>query len=341
MKNDNTTEAQHVDMKELGYALNTIKQDIINTRNKILHESNKELIYLYFRIGKAISENQKYGTFFIQKLSSSLKIDFPNAKGFSPRNLARMKSFYKAYKSFPILPSVVAKLPWSFNSLLLDKIKNYDKRMWYAEKCIENSWSKSSLNYQIEICLYERQANNNLKLNNFYKLPKAISDSAQNIMKDPYVFEIARLSEKANEADIEQAIVKKITSIILELGKGFTFVGNQYQISTKMKDYYIDLLFYNLNLKCFVVLELKNNDFDPSYIGQLQFYIAAVDETLKKDNDNQTIGLLLCKRKDKESVEWSLKSTNAPIGVASYLLKKYLPTEEEMNCYLNDSLLIK
>ena len=123
MKNNNTTEAQHVDMKELGYALNTIKQDIINTRNKILYESNKELIYLYFRIGKAISENQKYGTFFIQKLSSSLKIDFPNAKGFSPRNLARMKSFYKAYKSFPILPSVVAKLPWSFNCLLIEKFQ--------------------------------------------------------------------------------------------------------------------------------------------------------------------------------------------------------------------------
>ena len=312
-----------------------IKKDILKTRVKILCDANKELIYLYFRIGKVISENKKYGSNFINTLSTSLKIDFPNATGFSPRNLARMRKFYETYRDLSNLPMPLAKLPWSFNCLLIDKIEDIGKRIWYAKECLDNGWSYIVLDHQIDFQLYERQADNSIKHNNFANnLPNIQGELAIDMMKDPYIFEIAGLSKKHNEEEVEKAMIERIKVILLELGKGFSFVGNQYRISTPNKDYYIDLLFYHLALNCFVVVELKNTDFDPSYIGQLQFYVTAVDETVKRENDNPTIGLLLCKGKDKYSVDWSLKSTNAPIGVTSYQIAGFLPSEEEINKYL-------
>ena len=312
-----------------------IKKDILKTRVKILSDANKELIYLYFRIGKVISENKKYGSNFINTLSASLKIDFPNAIGFSPRNLARMRKFYDTYRDLSNLPMPLAKLPWSFNCLLLDKIEDIAKRIWYAKECLNNGWSYIVLKHQIDFQLYERQADNSVKHNNFTNnLPNIQGELAIDMMKDPYIFEIAGLSKKYSEEEVERAIIEKIKTILLELGKGFSFVGNQYRISTQNKDYYIDLLFYHLVLNCFVVVELKNTDFDPSYIGQLQFYVTAVDETVKRESDNPTIGLLLCKDKDKYSVDWSLKSSNAPIGVTSYQIAEFLPSEEEINKYL-------
>ena len=293
------------------------------------------MIYLYFRIGKVISENKKYGSNFINALSASLKIDFSNATGFSPRNLARMRKIYETYRDLSNLPMPLAKLPWSFNCLLIDKVEDIVKRIWYAKECLNNGWSYIVLDHQIDFQLYERKADNSIKHNNFANnLPNIQGELAIDMMKDPYIFEIAGLSKKYNEEEVEKAIIEKIKVILLELGKGFSFVGNQYRISTPNKDYYIDLLFYHLALNCFVVVELKNTDFDPSYSGQLQFYVTAVDETVKRKNDNPTIGLLLCKGKDKYSVDWSLKSTNTPIGVTSYQIAGFLPSEEEINKYL-------
>lgn len=230
-------------MKNLSTIISSIKTDILSTRNRVLSNANLELIGLYHRIGKIISDNSEYGNNFIETLSKSIKADYPDAKGFSPQNLSRMKRFYEEYPDLSILPMPLAKLPWSVLCLLIEKIK----------------------------------------------------------------------------------------SVLLELGKGFSFVGNQYRISTEGKDYYLDLLFYHIELRCYVVVELKTVDFDPSFIGQLQFYVTAVDETLRKEKDNQTIGLLLCRNKDRKSVEWALKSVNVPLGVASYEISKYLPTEEEIN----------
>lgn len=240
-----------------------------------------------------------------------------------------------AYKTISILPTPLAKLPWSFNCLLIDKVTDIDKRLWYAEKCIENGWSHVVLEHQIDLNLYERQADPSCKLTNFSdRLPVSQSELSRNIIKDPYIFELVGLKEKIVEKDIENAMLEQIKTVLIELGKGFSFVGNQYRISTPNNDYLIDLLFYHLELRCYVVVELKNYDFKPDFIGQLQFYITAVDEILKKDSDNPTIGLLLCKGKDKYSVEWSLKSTKAPIGVASYEVRNYLPTDEELIRYL-------
>ncbi len=227
--------------------------------------------------------------------------------------------------------------------LLLNKIKDLEVRTWYAEKCYENGWSHTVLDHQIDSGVYERQVLAD-KLTNFNeKLPAIQSELARDMLKDPYIFELEGIKDEYIEKDIENAMLEKIKNVLLELGKGFSFVGNQYKISTENQDYYIDMLFYHLDLRCYIVVELKNTEFKPEYAGQLSFYVTAVDETLRKDVDNQTIGLLLCKGKDKLSVEWSLKSTNAPIGVSSYEIEKVLhkevldllPTEEEINLHIN------
>ena len=320
---------------EIAVLVQNIKRDILATRNKVLCDANKELLSLYFRIGKVIHDNQKYGNSFIQTLSTSLRIDFPDTKGFSPRNLARMRKFYETYQDLSNLPTALAKLPWSFNCLLIDKIKNTDERLWYAKETLNNGWSYIVLDHQIDLQLYERQADNSKKKTNFEAtLPNIQSELARDILKDPYIFELNGLSKPMNERDIENNMLERIKTVLLELGKGFSFVGNQYRISTETKDYYIDLLFYHLKLRCYVVVEIKNQDFDPSFIGQLQFYVTAINETIKKEYDNSTIGLLLCKSKDNFSVEWSLKSSATPIGVASYQLEQYLPTQEEINKFL-------
>jgi len=329
--------------KQFKDLISFVKQDILKTRFKVQENANIELIKLYFRIGKVVSENAKYGNKFIQDFSTSLKLEFPDSTGFSTRNLSRMKKFYEEYKDLSNLPTALAKLPWSHNNLLLDKIKDINIRKWYAEKCFENGWAHSVLDHQIDLQLYERQALAE-KLTNFEeKLPTVQSELARDIIKDPYIFELEGIKEEAMENDIEKSMMEKIKNVLLELGNGFSFVGNQYKVSTQNNDYYIDMLFYHLDLRCYIVVELKNSEFKPDYIGQLSFYVTAVDETLRKNQDNQTIGLLLCKGKDKLSVEWALKGTNTPISVTSYevrneipkeILEK-LPTEDDINKHID------
>lgn len=323
--------------------IENIKSDIKSTRFKIVENANRELLYLYFRLGKIIDENSKYGSNFIKDLSTSLKLEFPNMKGLSSRNLSRMRVFYREYKDTSILPVPLAKLPWTHNYTLIEKEKDKNKRIWYAEKCLENGWSQSVLIHQIDSNLYQRQKEN-IKLSNFEdKIPMYQSELAKNMMKDPYIFELANLKENVVEKDIEELILERIKNILLEFGKGFSFVGNQYKISTDNKDYYIDLLFYHLDLRCYIVVELKNTNFRPEYIGQLNFYITAVNKTLRQESDNETIGLLLCKEKDKISVEWALEGVSNPIGVSSYKIEKYiskdimekLPTEEDINLHID------
>lgn len=251
-----------------------------------------------------------------------------------------MRKVYEAYKDLASIPEELEIISWSQNCILVDKIEDIDKRVWHAKQIIENGWSKTVLSHQIDLKLYERQALPEKMTNSNDKLPIAQSEFARDMIKDPYIFELANIGKRAKERDIENAMLERIKNVLLELGKGFSFVGNQYIISTNDNDYYIDLLFYHLDLRCFVVVELKNTEFRPEYVGQLGFYVTAVDETLKKETDNETIGLLLCE--DKLTVEWSLKSVNAPIGVASYKVKNVipkeimekLPTEEELNLYI-------
>ena len=322
-------------------AISEIKNDIKTTQTKVMYQINNELILLYFRIGKILEENSRYGNGFISNIAREIKMDFPNIKGFSERNLKRMKRFYNEYKEYGKVPQAVAHLPWGHNILLFEKIKDKDIRKIYADAIISNGWSRSVLEFQIDTEYHKRIGNS---FNNFdVSLPPFDSDLVNNIIKDPYIFDFLTLRENYKEKELEIAMIEKIKDVLIELGKGFSFVGNQYKISTDNNDYYIDLLFYHLELRCYIVIELKTTEFKPEYIGQLGFYVTAINETLKKETDNKTIGLLLCKNKDKLTAKWSLKSTNVPIGISSFELDKYiskdilekLPTEEELNLHID------
>lgn len=321
--------------------VNKIKNEIKTTQIKVAIESNKSLINLYFEIGKILNDNYKYGNKFIDDISRELKLEFPNIEGFSVRNLKYMKKFYLEYKDDELVQRCVAQLPWRHNIVLMSKIKNNNIRKIYAEATIKNGWSRDMLVIQMENNYHLRIGNSS---NNFrMSLPDINSDLANNIIKDPYVFDFLTLKENYKEKELEQAMIDKIRDVLIELGKGFSFVGNQYKVSIENNDYFIDLLFYHLDLRCYVVVELKATEFKPEYIGQLGFYVIAVNETLKKETDNQTIGLLLCKNKDRLTAKWSLKSTSVPIGISSFELNKYiskdilekLPTEEDLNQHID------
>ena len=321
--------------------INSIKNEIRTTQIKVAIETNKSLINLYFKLGKILNDNYKYGNKFIDDISRELRLEFPNTDGFSVRNLKYMKKFYLEYKDDELVQRIVAQLPWRHNIVLMSKIKDNEIRKIYAEATIKNGWSRDMLVMQIESNFHLRIGNssNNFKLS----LPDINSDLANNTIKDPYIFDFLTLKENYKEKELEAAMINKIKDVLIELGKGFSFVGNKYKISTENNDYYIDLLFYHLDLRCYIVIELKTTEFKPEYIGQLGFYVTAVNETLKKETDNQTIGLLLCKSKDRLTAKWSLKSTNVPIGISSYELNKYipkdilqkLPTEEDLNLHIN------
>lgn len=321
--------------------INVIKEDIKKAQIKTAIQVNKNLIMLYFRLGKILYDNFKYGNKFIDEISRELRLEYPNSKGYSVRNLKYMKKFYLEYKDNESVQQLVAQVPWGHNIVLMEKIANIEIRTVYIRGIIENNWGREMLIHQIENEYHLRIGNSN---NNFKtSLPATDSDLANYIVKDPYVFDFVSLNNNYKEQDLEVAMINKVKDLLLELGKGFSFVGNQYKVSMHDKDYYIDLLFYHLELRCYIVVELKSTAFKPDFIGQLSFYITAIDETLKKDFDNSTIGLLLCREKDRLSVEWSLKGTNLPIGVSSYkidecmpkgILEK-LPTEEEINLHIN------
>ena len=320
-----------------------IKNEIKNTQISIMSDANKRLINLYFKLGKIINENSKWGDKFIETLETELKLDFLNIKGFSSRNLQRMKRFYLEYKDNEILPPAVAKLPWTHNIMLIEKIKDKNKRFWYANEAANGNWSKIVLDHQIDMGLYERKAIAN-KENNFKNtLVDPQSDLANDLQKDPYIFNLHLLKEKYVERELEESMVEKIRDVLLELGNGFSFIGNQYKLIVGNNDYFIDMLFYHLKLHCYVVVELKAVPFKPEFIGQLNFYLTAIDEQVKDKMDAPSIGLLLCKGKDKLTVEYSLKGVDKPIGVSSYEISKYLPknvleslpTEEDINLHID------
>ena len=240
-----------------------------------------------------------------------------------------MAKFAETYPDESFVQQAVAQIPWGHTTVLLDKFSDDTVRNWYLNKTIENGWSRNVLIHQIESGLYERQALAE-KISNFEnRLASPQSELAVQTMKDPYIFDFIPFSEDMVERDIENALVKDITKLLLELGTGFAFLGNQYHLNVGGDDFYIDLLFYNLNLRCYVVIELKTGEFKPEYAGQLNFYLSAVDGILKKEQDNPTVGLLLCKSKNDLVAEYSLKDMSKPIGVSAYQVTSKLPEELE------------
>ena len=258
-----------------------------------------------------------------------LKLSFPNATGFSVRNLKYMAKFARAYPDLEFVQMVSAQIPWSHNIAILEKVKEPKQRAWYIQKTIENGWSHNVLIHQIESGLYQRQVTTD-KISNFeQRLSAPQSELAVQTMKDPYIFDFIPFREDMVERDIERALVQDVTKLLLELGTGFAFLGNQYHLNVGGDDFYIDLLFYNLNLRCYVVIELKTGEFKPEYAGQLNFYLSAVDGLMKQPQDNPTIGLLLCKSKNNLVAEYSLKDMSKPIGVSEYRITSHLPAELE------------
>ncbi len=302
-----------------------IKERIEQARHSVVLSANKELILMYYEIGKIINFHKSWGNKFIDNLAKDIKLAYPDSTGYSSRNLKYMAKFAAEYTDEQIVQTLSAQLTWSHNIDIMDKVKDMDERKWYMLKAIENGWSHNVLVHQIESKLYERQAVGT-KVTNFDKLlPAPQSELAIQTMKDPYVFDFIPFREDMLERDIENALTKQITAFLLELGTGFAFLGNQYPLNVGGDDFFIDLLFYNLNLRCYVVIELKTGDFKPEYAGQLNFYLSAVDGQLKKDTDNPTIGLLLCKSKNNLVAEYSLRDMNKPMGISEYKLGGDLP----------------
>ena len=240
-----------------------------------------------------------------------------------------MAKFAEIYPDREFVQQVVAQIPWGHNIVLLDKVADMDERKWYIKKSAENGWSRNVLVHQIESNLYQRQVLADKVTNFDHRLPSPQSELAAQTMKDPYVFDFIPFREDMLERDIEQALVRDVTKLLLELGTGFAFLGNQYHLNVGGDDFYIDLLFYNLNLRCYVVIELKTGDFKPEYAGELNFYLSAVDGILKKEQDNPSIGLLLCKSKNNVVAEYSLKDISKPIGVSEYKITSSLPDNLE------------
>jgi predicted nuclease of restriction endonuclease-like (RecB) superfamily len=307
--------------------LEDIKLQIKNAQYRAALGANSEQIKLYWSIGKTIIENSKWGNKFIDNLAHDIKTDFPDSTGYSVRNLKYMRKFAAMFDDNQIVQVPLAQLTWYHLQLLMDKISDTNVYIWYVQKTIEHGWSRNILLHQIETKLYERQAIADKSTNFNRTLPSPQSELALETLKNPYVFDFVEVREDIIEREIESELVANIAKTLIELGTGFAFLGNQYHLAVGNEDYYLDLLFYNTRLHCFVVIELKAGKFKPEFAGKLNFYLSAVDDILKHEHDNPSIGILLCKERDKLTAEYALRDINKPIGVSEYKLSDFVPEE--------------
>lgn len=313
-----------------GYSdwLSELKLRIHTAQQRATLAVNRELVLLYWQMGNDIltrQAEQGWGSKVIDRLAQDLRAAFPKMKGFSPRNLKYMRSFAEAWPDAEFVQGVLAQLPWYHQIALLDKLPGPEARRWYITQAIKHNWSRNTLVMQIEGRLLERSGK---AVSNFEShLPKPMSDLARESLKDPYRFDFLSLALDAQERNIENALIKHVTDFLLELGAGFAFVGQQVLLDVGGDEFFVDLLFYHLKLRCYVVIELKAGKFKPEHLGKLGFYLAAVDARLKHRQDGPTIGLLLCKSKNEVVAEYALRDNNRPIGVAEYKLVESLPAE--------------
>jgi predicted nuclease of restriction endonuclease-like (RecB) superfamily len=304
----------------VGYAtwLADLKTRIRETRLRAALAVNTELIGLYWRIGRDILDRQArdgWGARVVERLAADLRAEFPESRGFSSANLRYMRAFAEAWPDPAILQRVVGKLPWGQNIELLG-VKDPDARLWYAEAALAHGWSRPVLATQIDTQARARQGQ---AVTNFDRaLPPETSDLAQNVLKDPYQFEFLTLRHATHERDLERALVGRVKDLLLELGKGFSFVGSQHHLAVGGQDFYVDLLFYHRKLRCLVAVDLKMGPFQPEHAGKMNFYLAALDDRDREPGDNPSIGLILCREHNRIVVEYALRHVDAPIGVARY-----------------------
>jgi predicted nuclease of restriction endonuclease-like (RecB) superfamily len=310
------------------------------------------LVQLYWDIGREIVQRQEqegWGAKVIDRLAADIQGAFPGIGGFSRANIQRIRAFYLAYTKGltivaqpvrqlskqaasnasiddgAILPQPVSEIPWGHNIVLFQQLKDPDQRLWYAEKVVQHGWSRAVLVHQIELNLYGREGQ---AITNFAEtLPSPQSDLAQQVLKDPYVFDFLTLADDARERELERGLLEHLRDFMLELGVGFAFVGSQYHLEVDEKDYYIDLLFYHLKLRAFVAIDLKVEEFKPEFAGKMNFYLSAIDDRLRQADDQPSIGIILCKARDRVTVEYALRDTRKPIGISKYRLTAALPKE--------------
>ena len=333
--------------------LDSLKDRIRASRIKAVLSVNQELTILYWQIGRQIVHSQDregWGTSVIERLSQDLRTSFPSIRGFSTRNIWRMRAFYLAYPASEVslpqpvadlatsfLPQAAAEIPWGHNIALIEKVKDPEQRLWYAAQTIEHGWSRAVLVHQIESDLYRRKGK---ALTNFdHALPAPQSDLARELVKDPYNLDFLGLTDDISERELERSLLDHLREFLLELGKGFAFMGSQYHLEIGGQDYYLDLLFYNTILRAYVVIDLKVEAFKPEFAGKMNFYLNAIDELLRHPDDQPPVGLILCKERNRVTVEFSLRGMDQPMGVSEYqLLPKHvrdaLPTPEQLEIEL-------
>jgi len=306
-----------------------LKAKVRSARNKLVFSVNSQVLELYWEIGRDITEKQKssgWGSKFVEMVAEELKQEFPEIKGFSRRNIYAMLQWYRFYsEKYQFVPHGVAQLPWGHNRLIISKIKDIDEAEFYCRSTIQNAWDRDTLEKQIENNYYRSIGKSS---HNFSStLSERQSELASVTVKDPYNLTFLKLGDNALEKTIEDELINNITKFLLELGKGFAFMGRQYKITIGENDHFIDMLFYHLELRCYIVIELKSGKFIPEYAGKLNYYLSAVDSLLRKPDDNSTIGILLCKMKTKIDVEYALRDIHKPMGVSEYVLTSAVPDE--------------
>lgn len=341
--------------EEYRHWINEVKKRIRQSQIKASVKINYELLDLYWELGRDIvnkQENAKWGDAFLSVMSKDLQKTFPGMSGFSAQNLRSIRFWYKFYNDnakclqvvskFEIVEKMVKSIPWGHNQRIMYKCKDINEALFYVQKTMDNNWSRNVLEHQIDSDLYERQGK---AITNFQvKLPIPQSDLAEQTLKDPYNFDFLTLREEYDEKELEDALVNQITQFLLELGTGFAYIGRQVHIKVGESDFYMDLLFYHVRLHSYVVIELKTEKFKPEFAGKLNFYVTAVNKNMKSKQDNQTIGILICKDKDDVVAEYSLDNVSQPIGIARYELTKVLreefksslPTIEEIEKELSE-----
>lgn len=325
------------DLEFYGNLLSDIKIRIRQAQLKATLSVNTEMLIMYWDIGKMLYERQKqegWGTKVIPRLAKDISNELPELKGFSERNIKFMVQLYKEYgvnnaigkqavSQLENRKLLISQIPWGHNILLMQKVKDISNRIWYIEKTIENGWSRDTLSLMIKSNAHKRHGKS---ISNFsLTLSDPQSDLARQSLKDPYIFDFLTMTEHFNERELELELIKHLEKFLMELGAGFAFVGRQYHIEISNNDFYIDLLFYHLKLRCFVVIELKRGDFKPEYAGKMNFYCSAIDDILKHSTDQPTIGLILCQTRDRILAEYSLRDMNKPIGISEYELTRILP----------------
>ena len=308
--------------------LQELKDRIRSAQVRAALSVNRELVVLYWSIGRDILSRQKnegWGAKIIDRLSEDLAKAFPEMRGFRARNLKYMRAFAEAYPDQEFVQQVVAQLPWGHQVRILDSVKDAKQREWYIRQAVQGGWSRNVLVHQIESNLFDRQGH---ALTNFDKtLPAPQSDLAQQLIKDPYNFDFLTLGPDVQERDLERSLIEHVRDFMLELGKGFAFVGSQYHLEIGDQDFFLDLLFYHLRLRCYVVIDLKIEEFKPEFAGKMNFYLSAVDDLLRRSEDQPSLGLILCKEHNRLVVEYALRDMSKPMGVAEYRLTQALPEQ--------------